>query len=341
MAVNGWTDQVAIDAWMEYMGVARGRAARTQEAYGLALRRLKEFLGKTDLLDASPAELEAFCGVWLNTQGVVALSRKPYVSAVKGFFRWAKAKGVLELNPALEIQHPKTGRRLPNTITLANAERLLCAPDLSTLRGIRDAAMMHVLAGCGLRVTGLVNLNERDLEYAQIDGELRMTVLVKEKGDRERKVPVPREAAAILQVYMAHEDMAKVDRGVKGRDGRPDKVLFVSMRNTTVTADRYRGHERRLSRQSVHKMLQRYGEKLGIPEAQLHPHALRHLYGTRLTEGGAESLVVQNLMGHEDIRTTKVYTELAVEMRTRVVDHASPLAKMKTPISELLKRLPR
>jgi site-specific recombinase XerD len=248
---------------------------------------------------------------------------------------------IIEINPAIGVEYPKTGRRLPTTISLANAERLLCAPDLSTFRGIRDAAILHVLMGCGLRVSGLANLNQGDLQYQQIDNEVRMSLITLEKGDKERIVPVPREAAAVLQVYLGHEDMAAIDRDVKGRDGRPDKVLFVSTKNTTVTADRFRGEERRLTRKSIHKMLQRHGSKLGIPEGQLHPHAMRHLYGTRLTEGGTVSLVVQELMGHENIRSTAIYTALAVEMKTRVVDASSPLSRMTTPISELLKRLPR
>ncbi|MFZ4285585.1 tyrosine-type recombinase/integrase [Variovorax sp. HJSM1_2] len=341
MAFKGWTDQLAIDAWLEYLDVAKNRSDRTREAYLLAMRRLQEFMEPASILGASPAELEAFCGMWLNQRDVLALSRKPYVSAVRGFYRWAQAKGVIELNPSLQVEYPKTGKRLPNTITLANAERLLCAPNLATFRGMRDAAILHVLVGCGLRISGLVNLNEGDLQQQQIDGEVRMALITLEKGDKERLVPVPREAAAILRVYLAHEDLAKIDRDVKGRDGRPDRVLFIGTRNSTVTADRFRGEERRMTRQTVHRMLQRYGQPLGIPDAQLHPHAMRHLYGTRLTEGGASSLVVQELMGHDNIRSTAIYTALAVEMKTRVVDANSPLSRMNTPISELLKRLPR
>lgn len=340
MAGN-WTDDQAIDAWIAYMEVNQNRSLRTLEAYRLALVRLKEFMGDRQLLTADRAELETFCGLWLHRRGVVAQSRKPYISAVRGFFHWCRAKGVLEFNEAAELEHPKIGRPLPNTISLANAERLMCAPDLGTFIGIRDAAIMHVLIGCGLRVSGLVGLNESDLHQVDINGAPRLAVRTLEKGNRERQVPVPREAEAILRVYLAHEEMAEIDRGVVGRHWGRDKVVFVSTRNSTVTADRFRGEERRLSRQAIHEIIQRHGLPLGIPEHHLHPHALRHLYGTELNEGDVPTLTLSNLMGHADPKSTAIYTELSMRRKTALVDLHSPLAKIRTPVSELLKRMPR
>lgn len=335
------TDDQAIDAWMEYLGIAQNRSPRTLEAYRLAVERLVEFAQPQSILTLEPDALEVFCGLWLHKKGIVALSRKPYISAIKGFFAWASAKDVIERNPALDLQHPKTGSALPRTISLANAERLMCAPDLDTFLGIRDSAMLHLLVGCGLRVSGLVGLNQGDLRYLQIDGKHRMCVLVTEKGDKERLVPVPREATAILQVYLGHEELAAIDRAVTDRHGKPDKVLFVSTRNSTVTPDRHRGEERRLTRYSVHDIIQRYGKRVGIPEAELHPHALRHLYGTELTEGDVPTITTQGLMGHADPKSTAIYVELSMRKKTRVVDQHAPLAKIKTPVSELLKRLPK
>lgn len=338
--MNGnWTETTAIDAWMEYIQANRGRSKRTAEAYGMALRKLREFLGR-DILEATPDELEAFTGLWLHKRGVVALSRKPYISAIKGFFRWTAWRGITDGDPAGELVHPKTGLVLPETISLANAERLACAPDLGTFTGIRDSAILHVLLGCGLRVSGLVGLNEGDLLEIEVDGRRRLAVRTFEKGGRERRVPVPREAEAVLRVYLGHEELLEIDRAVTDRRGRPDRVLFVSTRNATVTEDRYRGEERRLSRQSVRNLLQKHGTAVGVPESQLHPHAMRHIYGTELTEDEIPTLGVQELMGHADPKSTAVYTALSMRRKTRWVDKASPLAKVRTPVSELLKRLP-
>lgn len=338
--MSRWTEDQAIEAWMAFMRMNQNRSPRTLEAYGLALARLKEFMAGRPLLEATGDELELFTGLWLHKKGVVARSRKPYISAVRGFFQWCRERGIIDMNAAKVLQHPRTGRPLPHVISLANAERLVNAPDLGTFKGIRDSAILHLLVGTGMRVSGLVALNQGDLHVDSLAGSSRMFLRVLEKGDKERLLPLPREAEAILRVYLAHEELAEIDRDTLDRAGRPDKVLFVSVRNTTVTEDAYRGEERRLGRQAVHDLVQGYGLPLGIPAKHLHPHAMRHLYGTELTEGDVPTLSVQNLMGHVDPKSTAIYTELSIRKKTSVVDEHGPLAKMRTPVSELLKRLP-
>ena len=343
MAVIEWTDAMAIDAFCDYLSMAKGRSPRTLEVYRLALSRLKEFLGpQRSILTADGSELEAFCGLWLHKRGVVAHSRKPYISAVRMFFLWAKSRGALPAgNPAAELEHPKAGRRLPRAMSLASAERLMWGPDLSTFLGIRDAAILSVLMGCGLRVSGLVGLNEGDLQTVVMDGAPRMILLTEEKGNRMRRVPVPREAEALLRVYLAHEELAAIDRSVKGKRGQPDKVLFVNTKHPTLPEHEHVGEARRLKRKGVHDLIQRHGIKQGIPIEELHPHAMRHLYGTELTEDDVPTITTQGLMGHADPKSTAVYVELSMRKKMRTVDQHAPLAKMRTPISEFLKRMPR
>lgn len=344
MARNGWSDGQVIDAWVEFMRLNQNRSRRTLEAYHLALTRLQEFaretVGGMSILDLDGEQLELFCGLWLHKRGVVARSRKPYISAVRGFYQWCRERGHIDKNAAGALGHPKTGKPLPHVISLADAERLMNAPDLATFKGIRDSAILHMLVGAGLRVSGLCRLNEGDLYRDTIKGRSRLLVRVIEKGEKERVLPLPREAEAILMVYLGHEELAEIDRNTLDRGGRPDKVLFVSTRNSTVSEHAYRGEERRLSRQSVHDLVQAYGTPLGIPSKHLHPHALRHLYGTELTEGDVPTVSVSDLMGHADPKSTAVYTSLSVRKKVRIVDEHSPLAKLRTPVSELLKRLP-
>ncbi|MBV7454344.1 tyrosine-type recombinase/integrase [Acidovorax sp. sif1233] len=344
MALNGWTDEQLIDAWMEFMRLNQNRAPRTLEAYRLAMERLQEFVketvGRGSIKDVDHQQLELFCGLWLHKKGVVARSRKPYISAVRGFYQWCLERGHIERSAAEALGHPRTGKPLPNVISLANAERLMNAPDLGTFKGIRDSAILHLLVGCGLRVSGLCRLNEGDLHRDTLAGKTRLYLRVLEKGDKERVLPLPREAEAILLVYLGHEDLAEIDRNTLDRRGNPDKVLFVSTRNSTVSEDAYRGEERRLSRQAVHDLVQTYGTPLGIPIKHLHPHAMRHLYGTELTEGDVPTVSVSDLMGHADPKSTAIYVALSVRKKTRLVDEHGPLAKLSTPVSQLLKRLP-
>lgn len=341
-----WTDDAAINAWLEWLQ-GQGKSLRTIEAYGMALRRLQEFLKQDGqaLLDADPVQLELFTGIHLHRLGVLARSRVPYISAVRGFFAWAAASGrkIIKRNPATELQHPATGKPLPNTISLENAERLMWGPDMNTFIGIRDAAMLSLLIGCGLRVSGLVGLNEGDLVATEIERQPRLVVRVTEKGDKARMLPVPREAEMLLRVYLAHEELAQVDRNIEVKRGKAtvaDRVLFVSVRSTQLSPDLHCGENRRLTRKAVHDMIQRYGRRLGIPAEQLHPHAMRHLFGTELTESDVSLASTQDLMGHADPKSTVVYIQLAQRRRAAIIDQHAPLAKMKTPVSELLKRLP-
>lgn len=334
------TDSAAVIAsYLEYLEAARGRRRRTVECYGLALQRLCEFLEGRPILSATAVELETFSGLWLHKRGVVARSRKPYISAVRGFFAWAAKRGLVRADASAGLQHPSTGRPLPRALSLANAERLMWAPDLSTFVGIRDAAMMAVLL-CGARVSGLVGMNEGDLRNTDIAGQVRLVAHLTEKGGRERMLPLSREADVMLRVYLEHEQLAGMDRHVLDRRGQPDKVLFVSTNNTTVPAHEHRGELTRLARQSVWRIVQAYGDKLGIPRDQLHPHAFRHLFGVELGEDEVQMLMHQDLMGHADPKSTAIYTAMTMRRKLKTMDASGPLAKIRSPMSALLNRLP-
>ncbi|WP_290906334.1 tyrosine-type recombinase/integrase [Aquabacterium sp.] len=345
MAEKHWTDQAAIDAWLEWLEGTRGRSKRTVEAYGMAVRRLHEYLQQEGvaLLDVDAGQLELFSGLYLHKKGVVARSRIPYISALRGFFAFAQARRMVARNPAAKLSHPKTGMPLPRTISLANAERLMWAPDMGTFIGIRDAAMLALLIGCGPRVSGLVALNESSLRPIQVGNEARLAVVFREKGQKERMLPVPKEADMLLRVYLGHEELKAIDRDIMVKDGQgthPDRVLFVSVRSTILRPDEHRGEKRRLTRKAVHDMVQRYGRRLGIPLEELHPHAFRHLFGTELTEDDVSLASTQDLMGHADPKSTSIYIRLAQRRKAKLIDQNAPLAKMRTPVSELLKRLP-
>lgn len=341
MSDQHWTDQAAIDAWLSWLEKSRGRSRRTIEAYTLAMTRLREFLREhgVAVLDADQQLLEHFSGLWLHHKGIVARSRIPYISALRNFYNYVKLRRIVKANPAGDLVHPRTGQKLPRSMTLANAERLMWAPDMSTFKGVRDALILSLLAGCGLRVSGLVRLNESSLRTVDIGGKPRIAVRVNEKGEKERWTPVPREADMLLRVYLEHEELAAIDRSVTA-EGRPDKVLIVSVRSTTPRLHLEPGEQRRLTRKAVHEMIQYYGKKIGIPREQLHPHALRHLFGTELAEDDVPTASAADLMGHADLKSTAIYQQLALRKKTSLIDQHAPLAKMKTPVSELLKRLP-
>lgn len=329
------SDAAAIEGYLTHLKGSRGRRPRTLEAYGACLARLQEFMQGRALLEAQADELEAFCGIWLHKRGVVARSRKPYISAVRGFYAWAAKCDLVSVDAGAGLLHPKTAKPMPEAMSLRNAEKLMWAPDLATFIGLRDAAMLALLIGCGLRVSGLVNLDVENLRNEELDGKPRLSLRVVEKGEKERLLPVPREAEMLVRTYLDHEQLATYDRLLPS--GR--RVLFVNARNTRVPAHEYRGEAVRMSRKSVWKLIQRYGEAVGIPEAERHPHALRHLFGAELGEDDVNLIMRGELLGHSDPKTTAIYDGLAMRRKTKVMDATSPLGKIKTPVTELLRRL--
>jgi len=324
-----------IESFLSFKQSNAGRSARTAQIYRLALARLEGFLSGADPLRVSTDELLAFTGPWLHKQGLAPESRKTHVAAVREFYGWLKQYGRIRANPAEHVPYPRAPKRLPRLMTLANAEKLMWSPDFTTFEGVRDGAMLGMLIGCGLRASGLVNLNEGDLVQEVIDGRPRLILRAEEKGKKQRSIPVPVEADLLLRLYLEHPELKEIDRDI----GRGDKVLFVSTRNRTCPAHEYSGERRRMNRRAVLDMVARHGRRAGIPEEQIHPHALRHLYGTELAEGDVDLLVRQKLMGHADPKSTEVYTHLAMRKLTRESDRANPMAKMRTPASDLLRRL--
>ncbi len=333
-SANGLDGHIA--AFIEHKRINKNRSPRTAEVYVLALRRLDEFLNGADHLEVTPDQLGVFTGKWLFDRGLRdPLSRKTHVSAVREFYRWLHWRGYIRSNPASEVVHAKVGRRLPRVMSLGHAEQLMWAPDFSRFEGVRDAAMMALLMGCGLRVSGLVALNESNIIPVTIEGKSRMMIRSTEKGDKERQVPIPYHADLLLRVYLEHPELKAIDRAIDNND----QVLFVSTRNRMVPTHEYRGEARRLRRKGVLRMIQTYAARVGIPANMAHPHALRHMFGTELAEDDVPTATAAQLMGHDDPKNTAIYQHLAARKLTRVIDQSNPLAKMRTPVADLLKAI--
>lgn len=325
---------VKFGEWKRY---SKGKSERTVEAYSAALERFEQFLEGRDLRTATVDEVEMFGGIWLHKQGVGAIARRPYVAALREFYKWLAAGGAIQANPAAGLSYPKAGRKLPSMMTLGNAEKLMWAPDFSTFSGVRDAAILSILLGCGLRREGVANLNESHLVQTDFKGDRRYILRVIEKGEKERTMPVPREVDMVLRLYLEHEELQAIDRTLENGD----KVLFVSLANMTVPPHEYIGERRRLAPKAIWEIVKKHGRVAGIPDEQLHPHALRHLFGTELLEEDVDLHIRQELLGHTDPRSTEIYTHLAMRKKMAEADRANPFTKIRTPVGDLLSKLRR
>ena len=323
--------------WLNYKESSEGCSVTTTAKYQGYIQRLADHIGHDQLPSATYEQLLDFTGMHLYKSGLSPSSRKAVIAAVRGYYRWLYKEGHIEVSPADRLVSPKVGRKIPKAIGLKNAEKLLMQPDLETFIGLRDAAIMAMLIGCGMRVSGLIALNEEDLLSFEHEGATRLAVRPTEKGKKERLIPVPNEAMLFLQAYLAHEEMDAIDRLLP--DGK--RVLFVNTRNRTVPAYEHRGENRRLRKRTVQQMITNYGERAGIPKDQAHPHAMRHLVGAELAEESATGSEMKTLLGHSKVETTDIYVQLALRKLTRVFDTANPLGKMDTTVSPLVKRMKR
>lgn len=324
----------AAAAWCDFLQHNKNLSPRTFSKYFLYLERLRGFLieRERDHLTVTQNDLEEFSGIYQLKAGVKPASRRPIISALRGFFGWLVAKGIRTDDPSSALVLPKVGDPDVMNMRLSDAEKLLFNPDLSTFLGVRDAAMMATLLGCGLRVSGLCGLNQSDLVFERNEkGSEVLTLRVREKGSKQREVPAPDEVRLFIRAYLGHPDLSAIVRTLDNND----QVLFVSTNSKAVPAHQYYGEARRLTPKSVFQVIRKHGRMAGLPDDILHPHAFRRLYGTQLAESDVHITSMQALMGHARPDTTAVYVRLATQKLRADNERANPLAKMKTPVTGL------
>jgi len=285
--------------YLDYLSVERGLAPNTIAAYRSDLDRLARSLGTRPLERTREEDLMRALR-HMRIAGSSPRSVARWVAAVRGFFAFLQAEGILKDNPSAQLEAPRSWRPLPRTLASGEIESLLDAPDRGSPRGRRDAAMLELLYATGLRVSELLGLRLGDLHLDA--GYLRCLG----KGNKERVVPMGGEADARLQDYLAQA------RPVLLRDRRTE-ILFVNHRGSAMT------------RQGFWKLIKRYGARAGI-RTPLSPHTVRHAFATHLLENGADLRSLQILLGHADISTTQIYTHVNRERLKRIHEDYHPRA---------------
>lgn len=282
--MNG-ADEALINSFLDATWLERGLADNTLAAYRRDLLALARWLPDDQpLTEVSRADLLGYLSSRLAA-GYRPRSTARLISCLRGFYRWVLERGLLDNDPTLELDAPHIGRPLPESLTEADVEALLLAPDTGTLLGLRDRTMLETLYACGLRVSELVALQVSELNLRQ--GVARVVG----KGGRERLVPMGEEALAWNQRWL--------DEGRKGLlPGHDSGVLYPSRRGRMMT------------RQTFWHRIRAHARAAGI-ERPLSPHTLRHAFATHLLNHGADLRVVQLLLGHADLSTTQIYTHVA------------------------------
>ena len=280
--------EVTIDSFLDAIWMERGLSANTLSAYRADLKALSEWLEKrgVSLQKATRADLLAYIAHRVETGGRPRSTARQ-LSSFRRFYRYLVRERVIGEDPTAQIEMPKIGRSLPKSLTEAQVEALLGAPDTEDPLGHRDRTMLEVLYAAGLRVSELINLRLSQVNLNQ--GVIRITG----KGDRERLIPLGEEALDWIERFCA---------GPRGEIllERQTEFLFPTRRGNCMT------------RQAFWHIIKRYAAKAGV-EGNLSPHTLRHAFATHLLNHGADLRVVQMLLGHSDLSTTQIYTHVARE----------------------------
>ncbi len=295
-------------AWLQ---LEKSLAANSVEAYLRDIDKLTDYLlaesrGQATKKVANPGDLqlkdlEKFVQ-WINELGMTVSSQSRIISGLKSFYTYCLMEEVITVNPTVLLETPKQKRKLPDTLSFEEIESIIAQIDLSKPEGGRNKAILETLYSCGLRVTELVNLRISclfmDVGFVRVIG----------KGDKERLVPIGGEAIKYINIYKN-----EIRVHIKVKPGQED-FLFLNRRGSKLT------------RVMIFLMLKELATKAGITKS-ISPHTFRHSFATHLVEGGADLRAVQEMLGHESITTTEIYTHLDREYLRDTLQQFHPAFK--------------
>ncbi|WP_295272623.1 site-specific tyrosine recombinase/integron integrase [uncultured Prevotella sp.] len=283
--------------YVRYLRLERGYSDNTIEAYTHDIDYLLNYLRNENLKveDVKLDNLENFAAV-IYEFGIASSSQARILCGVRSFFKYLVISGILKDDPSELLEAPTVGEHLPEVLSTEEIDRMEAAIDLSKWEGQRNRAIIEVLFSCGLRVSELVNLKFNDIfereKFLRIIG----------KGDKERLVPISDSALHEIQLWLYDRNLMKI------KPGEQDYV-FLNRRGAHLT------------RTMILIMIKRTAEEAGITKT-VSPHTLRHSFATELLKGGADLRAIQEMLGHENIKTTQIYTHIDITtLRKEILTH--------------------
>ena len=286
-AIPRSSDQPVIEAFLDTLWVENGLSENTLSAYRNDLIGLSSWLSAlpVSITDAGREHLLDYLSYRVQ-QGSRPRTSARLLSSIRRFYRYLVRQGAVQKDPSAQIDFPKLGRPLPETLSEEEVERLLNAPNINKAQGVRDRAMLEVLYACGLRVSELVGLDLNQVNLSH--GVIRVVG----KGNKERLIPFGEQASEWLTLYV-NQSRAELLKSKQSSDS-----FFITNRGAAMT------------RQAFWHMIKKYAKHVNIAK-HLSPHTLRHAFATHLLNHGADLRVVQMLLGHSDLSTTQIYTHVA------------------------------
>ena len=288
--------ETSIKGFKSYLQIERSLSDNSVQAYIRDVKKFANYAIPIELseLKVTRVDISNFLAQ-INQKNISSRSQARIISGIKAFYKYLIMEDYLKINPTELIESPKIGLKLPDTLSLIEIDKLIAAVDLSNKQGERNRAILETLYSCGLRVSELVNLQLSNIHFKE--GYLKVTG----KGDKERLAPIGGRAIKYLTIYINevrnHQNIKK---------GNED---FVYLNNRGA----------KLTRVMIFIIIQKLTEKIGLKK-KISPHTFRHSFATHLIEGGADLRAVQEMLGHESITTTEIYTHLDNEyLRSNII----------------------
>ena len=313
-----------VDDYLRVLTNERGASTHTLRAYQRELHGFAAFIaerfGSEQTVDRiEHTQIRAYLGT-LYDRGLSKASAARALAAIRSWFRWLARVGHLEMNAASLVATPRLPKHLPRVPSIEEMNRVVdsVGEDAASWPA-RDSAILEMLYGCGIRNAELTGLNLDDIHWAN------EAVLIRGKGQKQRYVPLGDAAAQALRTYLA-ERSARLAAG-ESTKGRATPALFINLqlRGLGKPGGNPSG-QARLTTRSVGRIVKRIAILRGL-SAEVHPHTLRHAFGTHLLEEGADLRAIQELLGHERLSTTQRYTQLTTAQLTQVYDRTHPRAR--------------
>ena len=292
----------SIKEFKSYLRIERSLSDNTIDSYLRDIQKLANFSEEKDLneLQITKSEVKEFIAS-INKEGISARSQSRIISGIKAFYKYLILEDYLKVNPTELIESPKIGMKLPDTLSIEEIDSLISAIDLSHPQGERNRAILEVLYSCGLRVSELTNLKLSNIRFKE------GYVKVLGKGNKERFAPIGSSAIKFLNIYLNeirnHQTIKK---------GSED-IVFLNRRGNKLT------------RVMIFTIIKQLAEKIGMKK-KISPHTFRHSFATHLIEGGADLRAIQEMLGHESITTTEIYTHLDREYLREAIMQFHPRA---------------
>lgn len=292
--------ETSIIQFKNYLKLERSLSDNSITAYETDIKKLVTYLDMNKI-NASPLTIELkhlkdFIH-WINELGLNARSQARIISGIKAFFKYLILEDIIDSDPSNLLESPRLGRKLPEVLSIDEIDQIIAAIDLSQPEGQRNKAILETLYSCGLRVSELINLKISNLYFN--DGFIRVVG----KGDKERLVPIGQKAMKEIRYYFQDRNlMTNIDKN-------SENIVFLNRRG------------KQLTRVMIFTIIKRLVEKAKINK-NISPHTFRHSFATHLIDGGADLRAVQEMLGHESIITTEIYTHLDREyLRDAIIQY--------------------